>query len=95
MTKTVVSLVFVFALLAFSGPSTFAAPTNPNCWGVVVSQRASTLHDIGAHASSQATPHAGLGNVARELSSVTGGTHVSDLGSFLASVDGLDFTHCP
>ena len=62
-----------------------------NCWGTVTSQRASTAHDIGEHSSSQDEPRLGLGNVAR----LFGFEHVSDLGSFLASVDGMNETQCP
>jgi hypothetical protein len=62
-----------------------------NCWGTVTAQRASTVHDVGEHSSSQSEPRLGLGNVAR----LFGFAHVSDLGSFLASVDELDATQCP
>lgn len=90
--RTIISLVMTLLLVAITVVPVFAAgPTNPNCWGVVTSQRASTFHDIGEHASSQSTPRLGLGNVAR----LFGFDHVSDLGSFLASIDGLDATHCP
>jgi hypothetical protein len=64
-------------------------PANPNCWGTVTSQRATTEGDIGQHASAneQGTePREGLGNLA---------DHPSELGTFLASVDELDATECP
>jgi hypothetical protein len=77
-------------LLAFSAAPAFAAD-GQNCWGVVTSQRASTFHDIGQHSSSQSEPRLGLGNVAR----LFGFDSVGELGSFLASVDGADATHCP
>jgi len=72
-----------------AGPTVALAgsPDNPNCWGVVTSQRASTQHDVGEHASSQAVPRSGLGN--------NPFGHVSDLGSFLAGIDGIDATNCP
>ena len=95
MIKLIRILVVVSILLGLTISTALAAPANPNCWGVVTSQRASTLHDIGQHVSAQSEPRLGLGNVARLLSDLTGGTHVSDLGSFLASVDGIDATHCP
>lgn len=41
------------------------APTNPNGFGSITSQRAVNDHDIGTHVSSQDTPHLGVGNVAR------------------------------
>jgi hypothetical protein len=84
------SLILTMLVLAIAVGPAFAAG-GKNCWGVVTSQRASTVHDIGAHASSQSTPRLGLGNAAR----LFGFDHVSELGSFLASVDGLDATHCP
>ncbi len=96
MIKLIRILLVVSVLLGWTVSSALAAaPANPNCWGVVTSQRASTLHDLGQHVSSQPTPRLGLGNVARLLSDLTGGTHVSDLGSFLASVDQIDATQCP
>jgi hypothetical protein len=67
-----------------------AEPGTNSCWGVVTSQRASTEHDIGAHASAQEEPRAGLGNLAQDL-----GISVGEVGAFLATVDGLEATHCP
>ena len=67
-----------------------AQPPSVNCWGVVVSQRATTAHDIGQHVSSQDTPHDGLGNVAREF----GFAEPGQLGSFLATIDGDPNTSC-
>jgi len=84
------SLILALMLLAITVAPAFAAGSQ-NCWGTVTSQRASTVHDIGTHASSQSTPRLGLGNVAR----LFGFNSVGELGSFLASVDGLDATHCP
>jgi hypothetical protein len=66
-------------------PGAGAERTNASCWGTVTSQRASTLHDIGEHASSQSEPRAGLGNLG----------FPGDVGAFLASIDELDATHCP
>jgi hypothetical protein len=43
------SAAFVVAVVAPVG--TAAQPADPGCWGVVTSQRASTEHDIGEHAS--------------------------------------------
>lgn len=97
--RRVISLILTLLLVAFTVVPALAdgSPSHPNCWGVVTSQRASTYHDLGEHASSQSTPRSGLGNVARTLYSLglTSGPHVSDLGSFLASADGLDATQCP
>jgi len=90
-------ILTVLLTAAMVTPALADGPTNPNCWGTVTSQRAVALHDIGQHVSSQSEPRLGLGNVARLLFNLglTSGSHVSDLGSFLASVDGLDATQCP
>jgi hypothetical protein len=69
-----------------------APPDNPGCWGAVTSQRASTEHDIGEHAAAQSEPRLGIGNVALLF---TGSRQPGALGSLLASIDGLDATHCP
>ncbi|MDJ1421631.1 MAG: hypothetical protein M5U10_06920 [Candidatus Methanoperedens sp.] len=82
-------LVALFA--AISAQQALAdAPANPQCWGVVTSQLAKE-GGVGEHASNQEEPRAGLGNIAR----LFGFDHVSDLGSFLATVDGVDATQCP
>jgi hypothetical protein len=87
--------VLVAATVAFGalGPvGASAQPTNPECWGVVTSQRASTEHDIGIHASAQSEPRLGLGNVALLFT----GTHQpGQLGSLLATLDTLSATECP
>ena len=72
-------------------------PTNPDCWGVVSARLASTEHTMGEHASNQTEPRLGLGNLARILyeAGVTSGPHVSDMGSFLATVDDVEATQCP
>ena len=98
--RLLVTTALPVAMLVTFSTQTAAAnggPANPNCWGVVTSQRATTEHDIGQHASSQDEPRLGLANVARLLYELglTDGPHVSDLGSFLAEMDGLDATHCP
>lgn len=75
--------------LTLTLPATAAPPENPNCWGVVTSQ---LKGDVGAHAASFAgEPRLGLANVARDL----GFDHISELGSFLATVDEVDATSCP
>jgi hypothetical protein len=84
------SLILALMMLAVSFGPAFAAG-DENCWGTVTSQRASTVHDIGEHSSSQGEPRLGLGNVAR----LFGFDSVGALGSFLASVDELDATQCP
>ena len=84
------SLLLALMLGAMTAAPAFA-DDGRNCWGTVTAQRASTVHDIGAHSSAQSEPRLGLGNVTR----LFGFNHVSELGSFLASVDGLDQTQCP
>ena len=96
--KAWVALAIMSLLTAgFTTPALAGKPANPNCWGVVTSQRATTVGDIGEHASSQDVPRLGLGNVARlfvELGLLIEG-HVSDLGTFLAEIDGIAATECP
>jgi hypothetical protein len=86
----VASVALVLAVFAPVG--TAGQPANPECWGVVTSQRASTEHDIGEHASSQSEPRLGIGNVANLF---TGTYQPGELGSLLASLDNLAATHCP
>jgi hypothetical protein len=85
------SLVLAVVLVAVTVLPVLADSGTSNCWGTVTSQLASTYHDLGAHVSSQSEPRLGLGNVARLL----GFNSVGELGQFLASIDGLDATHCP
>ena len=68
-------------------------PDTANCWGVVTSQRAVALQDIGEHSSSFDTPRLGLGNVARAV--VGEEAHLGDLGALFAVTDGIDATNCP
>jgi hypothetical protein len=88
-------VVLVGAVLGFGVFAPVGAadqPANPECWGVVTSQRASTEHDVGTHSSSQNEPRLGIGNVADLF---TGSSQPGELGSVLASLDELDATHCP
>jgi hypothetical protein len=78
--------------LALQTQAAFAAmPANPECWGVVTSQRAVAEGDVGEHSSDQEEPRLGLYNVAQlfELE------HVSDLGTVLAELDDIEETSCP
>lgn len=90
--RLAVLVVAVLGVGALAPVGAADQPANPECWGVVTSQRASTEHDIGTHASSQSEPRLGLGNVA---SLFTGSHQPGELGSLLASLDELDATHCP
>ena len=81
-------------LAALGAPVVSSGNSNAGCLGTVSSQRASTLHDIGEHASSFAgEPRLGLANVARLV--LGPDATVGDLGAALGSLDGLEATHCP
>ena len=45
---------------------------------------------MGDHASSEGVPRDGLANVSRDF----GFDHISDFGSFLATIDNVDATQC-
>lgn len=77
------------------------APDVPEGFGAVTSQRASTDQDIGDHASSQDTPHLGVGNVARNdggLADPAGiddpGTRPGDHAYLIGAIDGDPNTTC-
>ncbi len=93
MRKVRLLIVGALLTLALAVPQVALAapPEGANCWGTVTSQRASTAHDVGEHASAQEEPRMGLGNTARFF----GFGSVGELGSFLASVDGIEATSCP
>ena len=95
MRKRIVAAFTAAALAsAIGAPAAFAGSSNAGCWGTVVSQRASTLHDVGEHSSSFAgSRRLGLANVARVV--LGPDATVGDLGAALGSLDGLDETHCP
>ena len=97
MRRHLAILITALTLAAVSvGSAAAAQPSNPNCWGVVSAQRATTVGDVGEHASAQSTPRLGLGNTARLLFELglSGGEHVSDLGSALATLDTIPETSC-
>jgi hypothetical protein len=60
--------------------------------GIETSQRASTLHDVGQHASSFDEPRQGLGNVAFRVFDLDS---MGEFGSLLAAIDGIDATNRP
>jgi hypothetical protein len=63
-------------------------PENPNGFGTVVSQKASTYHEVGKHSSSQGEPRQGLGNVARnDDPDDPEGDHPGDHGCFVGALD--------
>jgi hypothetical protein len=84
------------ALLSTAAPA-LADVSDPNtplqsCLGIATGQRASTVHDIGEHASSFDEPRQGLGNVAFR---VFGLDSMGEFGSLLAAIDGIEATQCP
>jgi hypothetical protein len=94
LTRTIVVMI-VFALLI--GASTFAFaqpdPDTADCWGVVTSQLAGAeTGAVGEHSSEESTPRIGLANVTRDL---FGLDHISELGTLLGEIDGIDATNCP
>lgn len=98
MRKTLgVFMLAVIVTLAAAQPVLADKPANPNCWGVVSSQRAVAEGDIGEHASSQEEPRLGLGNFARLLYDLglSAGPHISDAATVAADLDGLESTQCP
>ena len=102
MRKILISFAAASALTITSGaiaapPSQRTSQSTSNCWGVVSSQLAHVEGGIGDHASSQASPRLGLGNVARLFydQGLIAAPTLSALGSFLASLDEYDETVCP
>lgn len=90
--KTVYFFVIVALFIATSaGEALASSPEHPECWGAVTSQRAVAVGDMGEHSSGQDEPRAGLGNAVK----LFGFDHISEFGSFLAEIDGIDETHCP
>jgi hypothetical protein len=98
--RALIVSVITVATLALAAAATAGTPTNPNCWGVVTSQFAGTAPGaVGTHASDPPTldlfpnqpGRSGLGEIVQVLDL----GHVSDLGTFLAGVDGVPATTCP
>ncbi|MBI4136666.1 hypothetical protein HY469_01235 [Candidatus Roizmanbacteria bacterium] len=81
--RITVAVVLLFMVAVVSAEAT--GPGTNNCWGTVVSQRASYYHDLGEHASSQDEPRVGVGNLAKLFDMSLG-----DLASLLGTLD--DFT---
>lgn len=94
MRKRLAAAVLGAALAsAIGAPVAFAGNGNAG-WGTVVSQRASTLHDMGTHSSSFAVSRRlGLANVTRAV--LGSDATLADLGAALGSLDSLDETQCP
>ena len=100
--SVVVSVVLMLVLAATMAVPAFAVgkpdfaggggPSNPNGFGTVVSQKATTSGGIGEHASSQEEPRQGVGNVARN--DPEPGDHPGNHGCFVGSIDGDENTDC-
>jgi hypothetical protein len=72
------------------------SPPNPNCWGVVTSQLAgSSTGAVGEHASDPPPPPEPLDRPGRGGIANSPFGHPSNLGSFLATIDGVEETQCP
>jgi hypothetical protein len=94
MCRPIVVLTLALSAVVVAAPAAYAdPPDNPECLGVVTSQRAVAHHDIGEHASSQEEPRLGLGNVTRLL--LGDDAHIGELGSLLGEIDGDPATNCP
>ena len=48
-------------------PALALGPGVNNCWGTVVSQRASYYHAVGEPSASQSEPRVGVGNLAHDV----------------------------
>jgi hypothetical protein len=105
MKRVLIGSAVVVAMLASGGNALAdsSAATSANCWGTVVSQRATTYGDIGTHSSSQTEPRSGVGNLARTFFDLglTSGPRPGDTAVVLAALDDsvgqdpLGATHCP
>jgi hypothetical protein len=87
--STKLATMFMVALGTIGTAATAFAqqPENPECWGTVSSQAATSEgRGFGEHASGQEEPRRGIGNLA---------DHPSELGTFLASIDENPETECP
>ena len=90
--RMLIAAMLVLMMLGGLAPAAAAQSSqgeNKDCWGVVSAQRART-GGLGEHSSQQETPRLGLGNLSRIL----GFDHISEMGSFLAGVDGIPETEC-
>ena len=86
MFTTIMAIGTVGTTVAATTTAFADKPDNPECWGTVTSQRATTQGDIGEHSSAQEEPRTGIGNLA---------DHPSELGTLLASIDEIEETQCP
>ena len=90
--RLTISLAAAALALGMIAPAAFAATPTQSCWGVVSAQLAKYSGGLGGHISEQSEPRLGLGNVARFF--LGPDAKVYDLGTLLASIDGIDATAC-
>ena len=102
MKRSIISPTVVAAgailLVAILTPAVVSAerPLNPNCWGVVTSQFAgSEVGVVGDHASDPPPLPEPLDRPGRAGLANTPFGHPSNLGTFLATIDGIEETECP
>jgi hypothetical protein len=78
-----VAVAAIAAIVPVMSTTAFAdKPVNPDCWGALTSERATTEGDIGEHASEQDEPRFGLPNIPiPELGDTP--NHPSELGEAL------------
>lgn len=95
MTRSIrLGAIIATLAIAIGAPAAVSAADNSRCWGVVTSQRAVALHDMGEHSSSFAGERRlGLANVARLV--LGEDATLGDLGAALGSLDGIPETSCP
>ena len=98
MRKLVVpALTALLLFLGIAAQPAFADPGLNNCWGTVVSQRASHYHDVGEHSAAQTEPRLGVGNIPEAF----GFPSIGAAAQFLAILDDLvgqdpdHVTRCP
>jgi len=95
--KNLVTIALIATFVLLFASSANAALTTQNCWGTVVSQRATAYGDIGTHSASQTEPRIGVGNLAHKIFDMS----VGDLASLLGTLDDglgqdpLGATQCP
>lgn len=87
-------MILALALLAGVAPAE-AAPPSAACWGQASAVYAQT-GEMGAHASAQGTPRAGLRNLARSLyaAGIIPDDSMTSLGQFVAAELGLSIEAC-
>src|SRR5215217_898040 len=83
-----VSLGLAFAAIAAMVPmmstTAFAEePVNPDCWGGLTTERATTEGDIGEHSSEQEEPRSGLPNIFNPDATPRTPIHPSELGEMI------------